>query len=145
MYLFDDNKRFIPHIGLYQAIIMLYNKFCSGGRRGVKPFIFNAKWVTCWKSYIYYVSDNQSNNHVSKYLLFFKSTCAGDPKWNRPLIESPRGPWRKCFLPPSPGDSIWAKCEMDSPEGEDISHPLVEKVAMLIKMSRIENKLCWIK
>jgi len=39
-----------------------------------------------------------------------------------------------------PGESISAKFEMDSPGVEDISRPLVEKLAPLIKMSRIEKK-----
>jgi len=43
-------------------------------------------------------------------------------------------PRRKYLLPF--GDSISAKCEMDSPGGEDISRPLGKKVATLIKMSR---------
>jgi len=54
---------------------------------------------------------------------FWTTSAEGDPKRNRPLIESP------------PEYSISAKCEMDSPVGEDISRPLIEKVAPIIKMS----------
>jgi len=44
---------------------------------------------------------------------------AGDPKRNRPLIEfSPGGNIS------SPGDSISAKCEMDSPGGRGYFSPL---------------------
>jgi len=61
---------------------------------------------------------------------------AGDPKVNRPLIQS--RPGRNIS---SPGDFISAKCEMDSPGGEDISRLLVEKVAPVIKMSRNEKNV----
>jgi len=35
---------------------------------------------------------------------------SGDPQWNRPLIEFP-----PVEMFPPPGDSISAKCEVDSP------------------------------
>jgi len=58
-------------------------------------------------------------------------------------MESPPyrvSPRQEC-VPLPPGDSISAKCEMDSQGGKDIFLPLVEKVAPLIKMSRIEEKI----
>jgi len=42
---------------------------------------------------------------------------------------------------PPPGDSISAECEMGSLGREDIFRPIVEKVAPLIKMSRIEKSV----
>jgi len=47
---------------------------------------------------------------------------AGDPKRNRPLIESPPGENIS-----SPGDSISAKCEMSPPGGKIISRPSSRK------------------